>query len=377
MIDKPAFDELARRRGRLLATIYQPTHAATGAAQEDLVRLRHVLEDIEKLANGGRVSHAMATTIRRRVHELDETELFGRGAGYAIFASPTDVRIVRMQRPVEELVYVGDRFCLRPLFGQLGDDSRFHLLTLSRNAVRLVECEGGDAKEVALGTVEKGLAALPRVAEGGSVLQSHSAGAHGGRAEMFHGQGGAADLHKDEFRRLVRRLDEVLMEKVGDNPPPLVVAGVRYEADMFRRASRHPRLCAETLEGNVDHDDCTALCRRAREIAARSLDVERSSQVARVRNLLDRGAASTETAAILAAAHRGRVGTLLLRTQTPLWGTFDAGTGAAHLRAERAPGDDDLLDLALSCTLDRGGRAIAVDGADLPGGVPMAAVLRG
>ncbi len=235
MIDKPAFDELARRRGRLLATIYQPTHAATGAAQEDLVRLRHVLEDIEKLANGGRVSHAMATTIRRRVHELDETELFGRGAGYAIFASPTDVRIVRMQRPVEELVYVGDRFCVRPLFGQLGDDARFHLLTLSRNAVRLVECEGGNSTDLELGTVAKGLAALPRVAEGGNVLQSHSAGSRGGRAEMFHGQGGAADLHKDEFRRLVHRLDEVLMEKVGNNPPPLVVAGVRYEVDFRSR----------------------------------------------------------------------------------------------------------------------------------------------
>ena len=76
------------------------------------------------------------------------------------------------------------------------------------------------------------------------------------------------------------------------------------------------------------------------------------------------------------AAYYGRVESLFVAVDQEQWGSFDPATETLQIHEQGEPGDEDLLDLAATQTLLHGGAVYAVEQAQMPTGVPLAAVFR-
>jgi hypothetical protein len=86
--------------------------------------------------------------------------------------------------------------------------------------------------------------------------------------------------------------------------------------------------------------------------------------------------ASSDPAAVVPAAHHGRVETLFVVLGHHLWGTFDPDANAVQLHEEMSSGDQDLLDYAAVQVLLNGGTVYALGSEEIPGGGTVAGVFR-
>jgi hypothetical protein len=79
---------------------------------------------------------------------------------------------------------------------------------------------------------------------------------------------------------------------------------------------------------------------------------------------------------IVPAAAAGRVESLFVAIDAEQWGVFDQESGTVHVHKEARFGDDDLLDIAATQTLLHGGAVYAVEQANMPEAVCIAAMFR-
>jgi len=106
--------------------------------------------------------------------------------------------------------------------------------------------------------------------------------------------------------------------------------------------------------------------------------VLQAQQAAAVRyqELANTERASSNSSEIVPAAYYGRVESLFVAVDQEQWGSFDPATETLQIHELVEPGDEDLLDLAATQTLLHGGAVYAVEQAQMPAGVPLAAVFR-
>lgn len=361
-------DALSRARGPLLVSIYLPLHVGEAGRREDPLRLRALLDEARDHAlEEGHDVRAIARVLAPGERLLKEDSVWqGGGRGLALFLGVEPFRMHRGQDPYEPFAIAKTRFALRPLLRSCDGEGRWFVLAFSRNAARLVDCQADHAREIPLGV---DLAAFGGLAER-APLSVHS----GGQASRYHGQADDANASKAELIRALRVVDEAVSRVTAQDDAPLFVAAVGFEARAYRELSRHPGIQEAILEGSPDGVDARRL-RDATEAFA--VEVFRAKQRDAIRRVLAQPRrANYETGAILAAAHAGRVATLLVREEPPLWGRFDPVAVSTVVRSHRAPADDDLLDLAVALVLSTGGEVHAVDSDALPGNSPMAALLR-
>lgn len=92
--------------------------------------------------------------------------------------------------------------------------------------------------------------------------------------------------------------------------------------------------------------------------------------------VIDKTVQTADPAAILPAAHDGRIDTLFLAEGADLWGRYDDAAHAAAIHEERKDADEELLDAAAVETLRRKGDVLVMPRDALPGGSIAAALLR-
>lgn len=387
LLSRDELDRLARARGNALVSLYLPTHRAGRDVRENPIRLKNLLAEAKNRATEQELDPALAASRLAPVERLVEDPIFWlhQGDGLALFVSEHGLEEIRLPASVEELVFLRDRFCVRPLVAALPKEpQRFHVLALSQNSVRLFDCTRSSIREIDLQDVPESLTEAVGSDWKQPSLQSHSGGppTSGGRpagrrrAAQFHGRGFGTEDSKDEITRFVRRVDEGLLKLLGDRTAPLVVAAVDYLIPIYHRVSRHPDLVAGGLAGNPEHLGMDELHARALELAAPRLDAARRELIERLH-----GGAPPERLAkgiekVLPAVCAGRAAALLLQAEHPLWGRFDEASGSVEIHDRRQPGDDDLLDLAVSFACATGAEVYAGEAEEIPGGAPVAAWLR-
>lgn len=92
-------------------------------------------------------------------------------------------------------------------------------------------------------------------------------------------------------------------------------------------------------------------------------------------NLGGSGRAAAGVDAVVVAADRGLVESLFVLPGAESWGSFESDLGRVEVHGTREPGDDDLVDLAVTRTLEAGGDVFALAPGELEG-AEIAAVLR-
>ncbi len=363
-------------------SIYIPTERAAVETLQNPIRFKNQLREVERRLAGYSLRPLALAELLNPLRALAGNYDFWQhqADGLALFRSADHMRYFRLPFAFEELAVVSERFHIKPLLSLLAWDSRFYVLALSRNSVRLLECSRYAAREIELpAAVPASLAeaqATPEAEAPHLQMRSVGLGPTGARTGIFHGRGGAVEEDKEALERYFREIDKGLHEVLREQRAPLVLAGVDYFFPIYRSVSTYSHIAPEGVSGSVDGMRPEELHRKAVAAVQPLFTGAEERSLGEYHRRLPEGRAASGLAQVLPAAHHGRVDVLFVALGMERWGRFDPETGAVELRDEPAAGDEDLLDLASIQTFLNGGSVFPVAQERVPGGAPVAAVLR-
>jgi len=205
-------------------------------------------------------------------------------------------------------------------------------------------------------------------------LQHHSSRAGDGPA-VFHGHGKGHDDRDHELTQFVRSIAKALPDALSRPELPVVVAAVERTASEFRTRARGLTLVPETIEGDPDGAELRALHEAAWSSVEPLFDAPRTRALERLEAVPPRNMSNTVADAVR-EAFAGQVGTLLVAPDARVWGSYDPEADQLEQHEQRSPSSVDLVGLATTYTLQRGGTVYEVEPGALPKDTPAVALHR-
>jgi release factor family 11 len=365
--DIPTRSEVMRllaERGGACVSLYLPTSPVTQDTQADRIELKNLAAEAgDQLAAAG-AGRRMVREIREPLQALvDDDDFWAEQArSLAVFASPSGVRTYRLPNRLTSSVEVADRFYLKPLLRAVTFPQAGFVLALAAGSVRLVEVTGDGPPF----TVDvPGLPADAASAAGKASIADRSPSR---RIQGSEGQ-------KVRLRRFARKVDRALRGVLTGLELPLVLAAAEPLDGIYRSVNSYPHLVEAGIGGSPDRATEAELAEAARKV----LDEVYASELSAIRNRFElqfsHGRASSDLATIARGATYGAVETLLVDIDEKVPGFVDEETGALTLAADDASSYGVVDEIAKRVVLS-GGRVLAVRRPDVPGGEPVAAILR-
>jgi hypothetical protein len=297
----------------------------------------------------------------------------------AVFRSPTVFRVSLLDAEVASRSIFAPHFYILPLLAEFGRNGMFYLLALSRKNVRLLRCTRHSAEEVpfvagATSNFDEWMnQAKP---DHLAVNNSVTGGTQGQRGPNALAPKGADQDSKDEYLlHFFKQLDRGVSDTLKGQERPLVLCATEHELPLYRSVNSYPYLISEEVRG-------AANSMKSGEMHARAIQAIDASYTARIEEVLADwnhragGTASNRLKDIVAAAHEGRVMTLLVSDSAEQIGTFDEATQTAKGREMGNTSDEDLLNDAASQTILHAGEVLVTPHNKMPNGTPLAALFR-
>jgi hypothetical protein len=281
--------------------------------------------------------------VRDSLYALVDDDDFWReqARSLAVFASPGCVRTFRLPNRLHSIVEVGDRFYVKPLLRAITFPQTAFVLALAARSVRLVEV----------------------TREGPPFAVD------------------VPDLPPEPVRETVRlrqharKVDQALRAVLTGLELPLILAATDPLESIYRSLNSYPHLVEPGIPGNPEAASDADLAAAARTI----LDEVYAEELAALRDLFElrfsHGRASTDVATVARTATQGAVDTLLVDIDDKLPGHLDEDSGAVTFAEDDADSYGVVDEIARRVLLT-GGRVLAVRASDVPGGGPLAAILR-
>ena len=359
-------------------TLYQRTHRHHPDNQQDPIRYRNLLRQLEaSLALKYPAADVEALIEPFRALAADDLFWTHMRGGLAVLGAPGFFRVYRLHRPMRDLAVVAGTFHLKPLIRILQSADRYQVLGLHRQAVRLFEGDRDVLDEV---TPAPDVPKTSADVVGTDRTQPHmTVAAYGGTGSQFsyQGHGGKSQEVQIDTERYFRAVDRAVLE--GHSRPsglPLILATLPEHRTVFRRISHNPFL----IEPGIDvHPDALTID----ELRERAWQAVEPSYQQRLGALLDayghargRQMAAADLAEIALAVVSGRVATLLIDADREIPGRIDSQTG------EITPGDmsdpeiDDVIDDLGTMAMERGAQVIVVPRDRMPTETGAAATFR-
>jgi hypothetical protein len=358
-------------------SIYLPIQRNTPQMNENRIRFKNLLREADKRLK--EFGHPGEQSMLEEPQKLVDDKLFWQDQcdGLALFLSPGFFRFYCAPITFDEMVVVSNRFHIKPLLPFLTDDTRFYVLALSQNRVRLLQCTRHSFTEIELEGVPESREEALRYDEPEHQQQLHTGTApRGGRGPaVFHSQGASVD-NKDLILRFFQQVDRGLQKHLSRERAPLVLAGVDYLFPIYREANTYPHILEQGIPGNPDEVRSEELHQQAWEIVQPVLEKTVDNAAAQYDGLVGTGRSSNDVREVVQAAYYGRVDSLFVALGVHLWGSFDPNSDKVVIDREHKPGNEDLLDLSAVHTLLKGGTVYAVDADKVPDDGLMAAIYR-
>lgn len=377
-LERNAFVELIREPPPPpCVSIFMPIYREPFAAQQNPVRLKNLLRDAKRRIEETDAARE-ADGLLAPGFELVKDEGFWKKqrAGLCLYLAPEFTRWLSLHYACEELVVVSDRFHVRPTLSFLNGEDRFFVLALSQGKVRLLSGNGSEAVREDVPDLLESLERFTALDDPGKQLQYHT-GTTGDRSPVYHGQGAGTDDSDAKLRGFLHAVEDAVSRHLSGQKAPLLVAAVDEMVHGYRRANRYSHLVEEHLAGNHDDASDRDLVEKARSALSGEFDRPARKALETFRRVSGEAydLSSNRLRTVLPAARDGRVKMLLVPRETRVWGRFEPESKSPDVHENPGPGDEDLLDLAVSECLRHGGDAYAV-GSEQLSGEPVAAVFR-
>jgi hypothetical protein len=275
------------------------------------------------------------------------------GPGVTLFCAPGFTASYETPGVRADAVTVGNRFHLLPLVSAALIPSRFFVLGVSRNRIRLYHYADGRVEELALPAgVPPSLEAASAFDEPEHISDSHSAAGPsvGGLRGVRFASTGDRDSEAVHLRHFFGLVDRGLKETL--NGEPLFLAGVQEELALYRKTAKYPHIFESECHGNAEHSSLDQVAKHAAAGAMREYRLAAERALKALPEFRDKIADSD---GVLKAASEGRVRQI-----------FVAEEGAAA----------EAINAAVVEGLRTGADVFAYPGKELEGFGAIAAVLR-
>ncbi len=361
-------------------SLYQPTHRHGPDNQQDRIRFRNLLKELE-----ASLRQKYPTIETRRLlkpfEELAQDHDFWNHTldGLAVLGGSTLFQVFQLQRPVPELAVVADSFHTKPLHRFLQSVGRYQVLGLSLHKIQLFEGSRDvlDEIEPAPGVPRTITEALgEELSEPHQTVASYG-GIGGSSSPMHHGHGGKKDEVEIDEERFFRAIDRAVLEHHSQPSGfPLILAALPEHHHVFHRVSHNPFLMADGITINPNTISNDEFRKRAWQIA----EPEYQARIAKIAEEFElaksKGFGSDDLAHVAKAAVAGQVDTLLIEADRQIAGRIDGLTGRVEVADISHPQVDDLLDDLIELVVKMGGRVLVIPTGQMPGSKGLAAIYR-
>jgi hypothetical protein len=384
-LNEDALRELIELSATPSLTIYMPTHRRSVETEQDPIRLKNLLSEVETELLGTGMRRPEVVRFLKPLQSLLEDHGFWQhqSDGLAIFRTFDRLLTYRLPIGFAELTVVGQRPHIKPLLPLITADGHFYLLALSQNQVRFFNGTRFQVGEIELVDTPASLEDAMRFDDFESQLQFQtgtgtSTGA--GRAAVFHGHSDASDeaVVKENIKRFLNRVDQGVRNQVTDQRTPLVLAGVDSIRGLYREVGQYANIVDAGIDGNPEMMDASELHARAWPLIEPLFTKAQQEAVDGYLHLAgtDDPRASSDLKEIVSGAYFQRVDTLFIPVGLQQWGAFDPEQNRVHVHADQESGDFDLFDFAAIHTLLNGGSVYAMQPEHMPGDQSVAAIFR-
>ena len=326
-------------------------------AKERSLRIRHQLEaTVADLEARDTAPAALEAILERAQTAADHPALVKarRGTG-AVYVAGDFAASVHWPGMFAERTVVSDVFFLADVI-EFVDPAHCYVLTLSKGGVHLYRADPLTVETVPLDGVPASLAAASEYLDLERQLQFHQSQSvgRGGPAVMYHGHGIGEGRDIEELRSYLRAVDHGVQAAIAGDPGPLALVGAGELPSEYQSVMSNGDLVESVDRKNPDAVGPAEVRRLADGVLSRTRAADVAALRSRMGDLIGLGRASRDVQAILGAARRGRIDTLLVG---PAYG-----------------GSESAVNHAVGAVLRHRGRVVA--DAELTEAAPVAALFR-
>ncbi|HEX2916280.1 MAG TPA: hypothetical protein VH186_36300 [Chloroflexia bacterium] len=351
-------------------------------SRQDKTSFKNLVHQAEKsLAEVG-FAQPGSTALLEPVTRLLGTERSWHGVSKSLAVFSTEGFSCSYHLPFEvpDKIMVGKRFYLKPLLPFISKNTRFYILALSQNRVRLLHATQYTVHEVELPDgVPSSLAEATKYNDTEISLQFRPglSTVSGQRPGVIrYGQGSDTDIKKENLKLFFYQVNDGLHDLLTREQVPVVLAGVSYLFQIYHQANTYPDLLQTGVEGNADDLNAQELQVKAWPLVQPIFSNLEHSSMEEFQARAGTGQTSSQLEEIIPAALHGRVKTLFVALDKDQFGYYLEDGQEVYIHLQPAAGDEDLLNLAALYTLRNGGTVFALPAQEIPGGTFAAAILR-
>jgi hypothetical protein len=370
ILTKEQFEKLANFDNNPCISIFLPTQrqGKDVLQEKDRIQLKSQWKIVSEKLKNMDINQDEINKIGKPLENLLEDGDFWRhqSDGLAIFLAEGFMEKFTVPVNFEAYTYVSDHFYLKPLIPMFSGDTRFYLLELQLEKVKLYEGNMYSIGEVDIQDL------VPQEVEDRvghdyeqKQLQHKSQNALTGDTVM-HGHGAAERDRKNEFLRFFRAVDKGLHEILKEEKVPLVVACQDYLFPIYEEANTYKRLHDKSVPGNPsDYENIFALHAATLDVLEPKFKEDREQKMTQFREL-NPSRTSTSVSDIIPAIYEGKVDTLFLQNREDIWGNYNENMASVDVQDEQTSTNISLMNLAAVKVLEQGGQVYLIENQFMP-----------
>ena len=374
-------DALLTDRDPPCLSLYQPTHRRYPDNQQDPVLFKNLVKSLEESLLRQYDKDEVQSLLMPFFALAEDHDFWNHTReGLAVLGGRDFFRVYKLLRPVGQLAVVADSFHTKPLMRVLQSADNFHVLALSRSAIRLFEGNRDALEEI---EPNKDFPQTIRAALGDELSEPHQTvasygGTGGGQAAMHHGHGGRTAEVDIDRERFFRAVDRAVFEHYSrPSGLPLVLAALPEHHHVFHTVSRNPFLLKESIGR---HPNSLSSVDDLRRLAWELLEPRYLERLAGLVEAYGqaraRGLGDDDPVLVAKAVVQGRVATLLVEACREIPGRIDSQNGELHTAELADPAVDDILDDLAALVLAKDGQVVVAPAEKMPATTGLAAIYR-
>jgi hypothetical protein len=361
-------------------SIFLPTQKTGREIYKSKTRLMNLAKAARQKLAPKWMSDEVADKFLNPIQELAGDDEFWQvtDQGLAVFIDVNGLRYWRVAHRLEEQVFVSQQFFVRPMIAVQRTAGTFFILALSRKIAKLFEANSSTISVVDVPNMPGGIEEALDFAsvERGSQAHTGSREFGGKGSTIFHGQGGKPDSATDDLRSYFRLVSDAVTDYLKDQPGPLVLACVENHFPIFKDINSYSLLLDDVIAGSPDRVNPAEFQAKGKQIFAVFADKKRQAALKSFVDNAHTNRTLSETSAIVAAAHQGRVDRLLVDNTAKLPGRFEPSNQSVQYEVAAEDGDVDLIEDVIAQTLAHKGEVYVFDADEMPIEQPIVATVR-
>lgn len=355
--------ELTDHRDNASVSIYLPSSPLPTENQAMRLALKNVTRRASAQLEEHRVDKVVIDRVLDQLAGLDDDPEFwqNQGEGLGLLVAPDQLHAFRLLYRAPETVLVGDGFSIGPLLRSLGTANAGYVLAITEGDVCFYGIAAGSRPiTLDLSLPDDLHTVLEHADNAGQADRGRAMGSHGQRLEQ---------------QRYCRIIQDAVLERIGDNRLPLILATSADFGPSYRVINGYPNLLPDGIEAHPDSLNRDELDTRAKSILDQHYRAALRQWREEFGTRRSQGLATSRLDDVARSAASAAIATLHFDAESSIEGTIDEH-GMVTKADQPGPDSYPLVDEIASRVLRSGGTVMAVRNQDLIDGSPVAATLR-